>query len=70
MNEFLLVAVPYAAVAVAVGGGIVRYRRDRFSWSTQSSQFLENRTLFWGSNAIMAVSPCFIWWYARRKKWF
>jgi len=26
--------------------------------------------LFWGSNAIMAVSPCFIWWYARRMKWF
>jgi magnesium transporter len=26
--------------------------------------------LFWGSNAIMAISPCFIWIYARRKKWF
>jgi magnesium transporter len=26
--------------------------------------------LFWGSFAIMAVSPCFIWFYARRKKWF
>jgi nitrate reductase gamma subunit len=51
MNVFLFVAIPYAAVAVAVGGGIVRHRRDRFSWSTQSSQFLENRTLFWGSNA-------------------
>jgi nitrate reductase gamma subunit len=51
MNEFLFVAIPYAAVAVAVGGGIVRHRRDRFSWSTQSSQFLENRALFWGSNA-------------------
>ena len=51
MNEFLFVAIPYAAVAVAVVGGRVRYRRDRFSWSTQSSQFLENRTLFWGSNA-------------------
>jgi nitrate reductase gamma subunit len=51
MNTFLFVAIPYAAVAVAVGGGIVRYRRDKFSWSSQSSQFLENRTLFWGSNA-------------------
>jgi len=51
VNLFLFVAVPYAAVAVAVVGGIVRYRRDRFSWSTQSSQFLENRVLFWGSNA-------------------
>ena len=26
--------------------------------------------LFWGSNAIMAMSPCFIWFYARWKKWF
>jgi len=51
MNAFLFVAIPYAAVAVAVGGGIVRHRRDRFSWSTQSSQLLENRALFWGSNA-------------------
>jgi nitrate reductase gamma subunit len=51
LNSFLLIGVPYAAVAVAVGGGIVRYRSDKFSWTTQSSQFLENRTLFWGSNA-------------------
>jgi magnesium transporter len=26
--------------------------------------------LFWGTNVIMAISPCFIWFYARRKKWF
>jgi len=26
--------------------------------------------LFWGTNVIMAISPCFIWIYARRKKWF
>jgi magnesium transporter len=26
--------------------------------------------LFWASCAIMAVSPCFIWIYARRRKWF
>ena len=51
MNTFLLIAIPYMAVALAVGGTIVRYRTDRFSYSSQSSQFLENRTLFWGSNA-------------------
>ncbi len=50
-NLFLFVAVPYAAVAVAVLGGIVRFRTDRFSISSHSSQFLENRALFWGSNA-------------------
>jgi magnesium transporter len=26
--------------------------------------------LFWVSIAIMAISPCFIWIYARRNKWF
>jgi magnesium transporter len=26
--------------------------------------------LFWCTNAIMAISPCFIWIYARRRKWF
>jgi magnesium transporter len=31
---------------------------------------LPKNLLFWGSNAIMATSPCFIWIYARRKKWF
>ena len=51
MNEFLFVGIPYLAVAIAVLGSIVRYRTDRFSYSSQSSQFLENRALFWGSNA-------------------
>jgi nitrate reductase gamma subunit len=48
-NIFLFAAIPYLAVAVAVLGGIWRYRTDRFSYTSQSSQFLENRALFWGS---------------------
>ena len=51
MNTFLFIGIPYLAVAVAVLGSVVRYRTDRFSISSQSSQFLENRVLFWGSNA-------------------
>ncbi len=49
MNEVLFVAFPYVAVALAIFGGVYRYRRNRFSYSTLSSQLLENRTLFWGS---------------------
>ncbi len=45
----LFVAFPYLAVVTAVWVGIYRYRNDRFSYSTQSSQFLENRMLSWGS---------------------
>jgi nitrate reductase gamma subunit len=51
MDEFLFIGIPYLAVSVAVLGTIVRYRTDRFSYTSQSSQFLENRALFWGSNA-------------------
>jgi nitrate reductase gamma subunit len=51
MDSVLFVAFPYVAVVLAVLVGIYRYRRDRFSYSSQSSQFLENRALFWGAVA-------------------
>lgn len=51
VDLWLYVAIPYVAVAVAVAGGVYRYFADRFSYSSQSSQFLENRALFWGSTA-------------------
>ena len=50
-NTFLYAVIPYLAVGIAIVGGIARYRIDRFSYSSQSSQFLENRALFWGSVA-------------------
>jgi Mg2+ and Co2+ transporter CorA len=31
---------------------------------------LPKSLLFWGSNTIMALSPCFVYWYAHRMKWF
>jgi len=31
---------------------------------------LPRRALFIASCGFMAISPCFIWIYARRKKWF
>lgn len=45
----LFVAFPYVATVLAVLVGVYRYFGDRFSYSSQSSQFLENRVLFWGS---------------------
>jgi len=48
-NTLLFAVIPYVAVTVAIVGGIARYRVDRFSYSSQSSQFLESRSLFWGS---------------------
>ncbi|MBI4317455.1 MAG: respiratory nitrate reductase subunit gamma [Chloroflexi bacterium] len=49
LDYALFVAFPYVAIVLAVLVGVYRYYIDRFSYSTQSSQFLENRTLFWGS---------------------
>jgi nitrate reductase gamma subunit len=48
-NLFLWAVFPYMAVAVCVIVGLYRYFGDRFSFSSQSSQFLENRLSFWGS---------------------
>jgi nitrate reductase gamma subunit len=50
MNDTILfVAFPYVAIVLAIAGGVYRYRANRFSYSTLSSQLLENRRLFWGS---------------------
>jgi len=50
MTDIILFAVfPYVAISLALGVGIYRYFVDRFSWSSQSSQFLESRVLYWGS---------------------
>lgn len=48
-NTVLFVVFPYVAVVIAIVVGIYRYRNSRFTYSSLSSQFLENRTLFWGS---------------------
>jgi len=50
MSESIYYIVfPYIAVVLAVGVGLYRYFTNRFSYSSMSSQFLENSTLFWGS---------------------
>ena len=50
MFDYMLFAIlPYIAVILAVVVGLYRYLTDRFSYSSFSSQFLENRQLFWGS---------------------
>lgn len=48
--EFILFGVfPYVAFIQAVVVGLYRYWSDPFSYSSFSSQFFENRKLFWGS---------------------
>ncbi|VAV82224.1 hypothetical protein MNBD_DELTA01-1778, partial [hydrothermal vent metagenome] len=38
--------VPYIFVAIAVVGTIWRYTTNRYTWSSLSSEFLENKVLF------------------------
>lgn len=49
LDLVLFVAFPYLAVGLAVFVTAMRYFGNRFTFSSLSSQFLENRTLFWGS---------------------
>jgi nitrate reductase gamma subunit len=50
MNNFVLFGVlPYVALVVFLVVTIQRYRMSGFSYSSLSSQFLENQHHFWGS---------------------
>jgi nitrate reductase gamma subunit len=49
LDTFFLGYFPYVAVVVFVIGMIYRYRRRSFTISSLSSQFLEGRSLFWGT---------------------
>ena len=48
LDVFLFGALPYVAMSVFLIVTIQRYRQDSFSYSTLSSQFLENQKHFWG----------------------
>lgn len=48
-NNFLLIALPYVALAIFLIGSIYRYMYKGFQFSSLSSQFLEGRKLFYGS---------------------
>ena len=49
LNNFSLIALPYVALIVCIVGSIWRYRSTKFKVSSLSSQFLEGKSLFWGS---------------------
>lgn len=49
MNNFLFIAFPYLALVLAFGVGIYRRLHRPYTYSSLSSELLENRKLFWGS---------------------
>jgi len=48
-NTFLFVGLPYVSLVICIAGTVYRYRRHGFTVSSLSSQFLEGRSLFWGT---------------------
>src|SRR5579875_11742 len=49
IDSVLFIALPYLAIFVCVFGSIYRIRRQPITYSSLSSQFLENQGLLWGS---------------------
>lgn len=47
-NQLCFIVFPYVAMLTFLLGTILRYRKDPFTYSSLSSQFLENRKHFWG----------------------
>jgi nitrate reductase gamma subunit len=48
VDTLLFIVFPYMAVFLAVFGSIARYFLNRFSYSSLSSELVEQRILFWG----------------------
>jgi nitrate reductase gamma subunit len=50
LNAFLFVGFPYLMLVTAIVVSILRFTVRPFTYSSLSSQFLENEQLYWGSN--------------------
>ncbi len=49
MDKILFGGLPYVLLMIAIVGSIWRFGSNRYTWSSQSSEFLENKVLFFGS---------------------
>jgi len=49
LNQFLWVIFPYMMIAMTVVGHIYRYSTGQMNWTSRSSEFLEKKSLRWGS---------------------
>ncbi len=49
VDAFLFVGLPYLAIVTAIIAGYWRWKTNRYSMSSRSSQFFEDRRLLWGS---------------------
>src|SRR3990172_2729679 len=60
-ESFLFGVFPYITLVLMIVGLVWRYVTNQFSYSSLSSQFLENRQLFWGSAwYVQTAAPYFV----------
>jgi nitrate reductase gamma subunit len=50
INYALFGWYPYLCLTVFLGGSLLRFDREQYTWKTGSSQLLRRRQLMWGSN--------------------
>lgn len=50
LDHFLFVIYPYICLSVFLLGSLIRFDRDQYSWTSDSSQLLRAGQLRWGSN--------------------
>ena len=50
LNSFIFIVLPYVALALFLFVTPYRYFSNRLTWSAYSTQFLEQKALYWGSN--------------------
>lgn len=50
LNSFIFIVMPYATLALLIFVTPYRFCSNRLTWSAYSTQFLEQKSLFWGIN--------------------
>ena len=50
LNNFIFIALPYAALALVLLVTPYRFLSNRLTWTAYSTQFLERKVLYWGIN--------------------